>query len=74
LHDGVAPLQGGSDLGATDPFVTNTDHYISSPAHFMVVWPYDAKASGFSTTPKSIGPEIMWAGTPHAHPIANQSP
>jgi len=44
-------LQGGSDLSATDPFATKTDHYISSPAHFMVMWPYDAKTSGFSTTP-----------------------
>lgn len=67
-------LQGGSDLSATDPFATKTDHYISSPAHFMVMWPYDAKTSGFSTTPKKTGSWIMWAGTPYAHLMVNQTP
>jgi len=67
-------LQGGSDLSATDPFATKTDHYISSPAHFMVMWPYDAKTSGFSATPKKTGSWIMWAGTPYAHLMVNQTP
>ena len=67
-------LQGGSDLSATDPFATKTDHYIASPPHFMVMWPYDAKASGFSTTPKKTGSWIMWAGTPYAHLMVNQTP
>jgi len=67
-------LQGGSDLSATDPFATKTDHYISSPAHFMVMWPYDAKTSGFTTTPKKTGAWIMWAGTPYAHLMVNQTP
>src|SRR6478609_1867418 len=66
-------LKGDSDLSATDPFATKTDHYISSPPHFMVMWPYDAKASGFSTTPKSTGSWIMWAGTPYAHLMVNQT-
>jgi hypothetical protein len=67
-------LQGGSDLSATDPFATKTDHYIASPPHFMVMWPYDAKSSGFSTTPKKTGSWIMWAGTPYAHLMVNQTP
>jgi hypothetical protein len=67
-------LQGGSDLSATDPFATKTDHYISSPPHFMVMWPYDAKTSGFTTTPKKTGSWIMWAGTPYAHLMVNQTP
>ena len=67
-------LQGGSDISATDPFATKTDHYISSPAHFMIMWPFDPKTSGFSTTPKKTGSWIMWAGTPYAHLMVNQTP
>ena len=67
-------LQGGSDISATDPFATKTDHYVSSPAHFMIMWPYDAKATGFATTPKKTGSWIMWAGTPYAHLMVNQTP
>ena len=67
-------LQGGSDISATDPFATTTDHYVSSPAHFMIMWPYDAKTTGFATTPKKTGSWIMWAGTPYAHLMVNQTP
>jgi hypothetical protein len=67
-------LQGGSDISATDPFATKTDHYVSSPAHFMIMWPYDAKSTGFATTPKKTGSWIMWAGTPYAHLMVNQTP
>lgn len=67
-------LQGGSDISATDPFATKTDHYVSSPAHFMIMWPYDAKTTGFATTPKKTGSWIMWAGTPYAHLMVNQTP
>jgi hypothetical protein len=67
-------LEGGSDISATDPFATKTDHYISSPPHFMIMWPYDAKTSGFATTPKKTGSWIMWAGTPYAHLMVNQTP
>jgi len=70
----VYMLQGGSDISATDPHATTTDHYISSPPHFMIMWPYDAKATGFSTTPKKTGTWIMWAGTPYAHLMINQKP
>ena len=67
-------LQGGSDISATNPFATTTDHYVSSPAHFMIMWPYDAKTTGFATTPKKTGSWIMWAGTPYAHLMVNQTP
>jgi hypothetical protein len=67
-------LEGGSDISATDPFATKTDHYVSSPAHYMIMWPYDAKSTGFSTTPKKTGTWIMWAGTPYAHLMVNQTP
>ena len=67
-------LQGGSDISATDPFATKTDHFIESPPHYMITWPYDAKGTGFSTTPKKTGTWIMWAGTPYAHLMINQKP
>ena len=67
-------LQGGSDISATDPYATKTDHFIESPPHYMIMWPYDAKATGFSTTPKKTGTWIMWAGTPYAHLMINQKP
>ena len=70
----VYMLQGGSDISATDPYATKTDHYIESPPHYMIMWPYDAKSTGFSTTPKKTGTWIMWAGTPYAHLMINQKP
>jgi len=70
----VYMLQGGSDISATDPFATKTERFIESPPHYMVMWPYDAKATGFSTTPKKTGTWIMWAGTPYAHLMINQRP
>lgn len=67
-------LAGGSDISATDPFATTTEHYIASPPHWMVLWPFDAKASGLPITPKTTGTWIMWAGTPYAHLMINQVP
>lgn len=67
-------LRGGSDISATDPFATKTDHFVESPPHYMIMWPFDAKATGFSTTPKKTGTWIMWAGTPYAHLMINQTP
>ena len=67
-------LEGGSDISATDPFATTTEHYVSSPAHYMIMWPFDAKSTGLSTTPKKTGTWIMWAGTPYAHLMINQTP
>ena len=70
----VYMLQGGSDISATDPYATKTEHFVESPPHYMIMWPYDAKSTGFSTTPKKTGTWIMWAGTPYAHLMINQKP
>lgn len=67
-------LQGGSDISATDPWAKSTTHYVSSPPHWMLLWPVDTKTSGFPTTPKKTGTWIMWAGTPYAHLMINQVP
>ena len=70
----VYMLQGGSDISATDPYAKKTEHFVESPPHYMILWPYDAKATGFSATPKKTGTWIMWAGTPYAHLMINQIP
>jgi hypothetical protein len=70
----VYMLQGGSDISATDPFQTTTEHYVESPPHYMILWPFDAAKTGLSATPKKTGTWIMWAGTPYAHLMINQKP
>lgn len=70
----VYMLQGGSDISAKNPFQTATEHYIASPPHYMILWPYDPEKTGFSTMPKKTGTWIMWAGTPYAHLMINQAP
>ncbi len=67
-------LAGGSDISATDPWATKTEHYISSPPHWMITYPFDAKTTGLSTKPSKTGTWIMWAGTPYAHLMINQNP
>jgi hypothetical protein len=69
-------LQGGSDISATDPWAKadKNTKFVISPPHYMVMWPYDPKATGFSATPKQTGTWIMWAGTPYAHLMVNQVP
>ena len=69
-------LTGGSDVSATDPWAKpGPNHkFVSSPAHWMVMWPFDAKTTGLSTTPQEHGTWIMFAGTPYAHLMINQTP
>jgi hypothetical protein len=69
-------LQGASDISATDPWATPAPghQFVASPPHWMIFWPYDPKTSGLSTTPKKDGTWIMWAGTPYAHLMINQTP
>jgi hypothetical protein len=72
----VYMLQGGSDISATDPWAKadKNTKFVVSPPHYMVMWPYDPKTTGFSATPKQTGTWIMWAGTPYAHLMVNQVP
>jgi hypothetical protein len=66
-------LEGGSDISATDPFATEDDHYIYLRAlhdHVAVRCQID----GFSRRPRRRGTWIMWAGTPYAHLMINQTP
>jgi hypothetical protein len=33
----------------------------------MIIWPFDAEATGLSTVMRDAGTMIMFAGTPYAH-------
>ena len=69
-------LAGGSDASNTDPYAKAgpKTKWVTSGAHWMLMWPMDPKTSGFGTTPKRTGSYIMWAGTPWAHLMVNQIP
>jgi len=66
-------LAGGTDWSATDPWATSGTP-IKEPPHWMIMWPFDAKATGLATEAKMTGTWIMWAGTPYAHLMINQKP
>ncbi len=66
-------LAGGTDWSATDPYATSGTP-IKEPPHWMIMWPFDAKATGLSAEAKDTGTWIMWAGTPYAHLMINQKP
>lgn len=69
-------LRGGSDISATDPWAKadKDTRFVTSPPHYMIMWPYDPQTTGLSATPKQTGSWIMWAGTPYAHLMVNQVP
>lgn len=69
----VYMLTGGSDWSASDPNATSGSA-IKEPPHWMILWPFDPKTSGFSTEPKQTGTWIMYANTPWAHLMINQKP
>lgn len=67
-------LKGGSDVSATDPWATDTQSFIDSPPHIMILWAFDAEKSGLPTKPQKTGTWIMWGGTPYAHLMVNGNP
>ncbi len=72
----VYMLVGGSDISATDPWAKPEKgaKWISSPPHYMIMWPFQPGTSGLPSTPKTTGTWIMWSGTPYAHLMINQKP
>ena len=40
---------------------------VTTGPQWMILWPFDPKASGLSATKKDTGAYILWAGTPYAH-------
>jgi len=59
-------LAGATQRSDSDPF-DKTSPPIPIGPHWMILWPFDQKATGLPTTHKPTGAYIMWAGTPWAH-------
>ncbi len=66
-------LAGGTDWSASDPYAMKGTPIVEPP-HWMIMWPYDPKASGLSSKESHRGTWIMYAGTPWAHLMINQKP
>ena len=59
-------LNGATQRSYTDPFDTTSPAIPVGP-HWMILWPFDAKAAGLSTVMRDAGTMVMFAGTPYAH-------
>lgn len=59
-------LNGAVQHSYTDPFDTTSPGIPIGP-HWMILWPFDAKAAGIGTVMRDGGTMIMFAGTPYAH-------
>ena len=59
-------LNGAVQHSYTDPH-DRTSPLIPIGPHWMILWPFDAEASGLSTVMRDAGTLIMYAGTPYAH-------
>jgi hypothetical protein len=59
-------LNGATQRSYTDAFDT-TSLAIPIGPHWMILWPFDAKAAGLSTVMRDAGTMVMFAGTPYAH-------
>jgi hypothetical protein len=59
-------LNGATQRSLTDPFDTTSPPIPIGP-HWMILWPFDAKAAGLSTVMRDSGTMVMFAGTPHPH-------
>ena len=47
---------------------------MEEPPHWMVLWPFDSKASGIPSLPEKWSTYVMWDGTPYAHLMIYQDP
>ena len=59
-------LAGATQRSDSDPY-DKTSPPITVPPRWMIMWPFDPKATGLPTTHKPTGAYIMWAGSPYAH-------
>jgi hypothetical protein len=59
-------LCGAVQHSYTDPF-DRTSPAIPIGPHWMITWPFDAKAAGLGTVMRDAGTMVMFAGTPYAH-------
>jgi len=59
-------LNGAIQHSFTDPFDTTSPAIPIGP-HWMLLWPFDAKAAGLPTVMRDAGTLVMFAGSPYAH-------
>lgn len=59
-------LAGATQRSDSDPF-DKTSPAITVGPHWMIMWPFDAKATGLPTAHRATGAYIMWSGTAWAH-------
>ena len=59
-------LAGATQRSDSDPY-DKTSPPITVPPHWMIMWPFDPKATGLPVTHRDTGAYIMWAGSPYAH-------
>jgi hypothetical protein len=59
-------LAGATQRSDSDPNDTTSPPIHVGP-HWMIMWPFDPKATGLPTTHRDNGAYIMWAGSPYAH-------
>jgi hypothetical protein len=59
-------LAGATQRSDSDPY-DKTSPAITVGPHWMIMWPFDPKATGLPTTHKDTGAYIMWSGSPYAH-------
>jgi hypothetical protein len=59
-------LAGATQRSDSDPYDT-TSPPLTVPPHWMIMWPFDPKATGLPVMHRDTGAYIMWAGSPYAH-------
>jgi hypothetical protein len=62
----VYMLAGATQRSDTDPYDTASPPIPIGP-HWMIMWPFDPKATGLPVTHRDTGAYIMWSGSPYAH-------
>lgn len=59
-------LNGATQRSYTDPF-DRTSAAIPIGPHWMIIWPFEARAAGLPSVMRDAGTLVMFAGTPYAH-------
>jgi hypothetical protein len=59
-------LAGATQRSDSDPY-DQTSPAITVGPHWMIMWPFDPKATGLPIHHRDTGAYIMWAGSPYAH-------
>ncbi len=69
-------VRGGSHFEKDGKVVMSGDSakIVKEPAHWMVMWRFDAAATKLPTTPNPSGTYIMFDGSPYAHLMVYQDP